>query len=109
MCEKRNMGEGVLIMSLKEKLKIAVYDKINDDVDGLFLSEEYVYSSDRSTQSAFDNWYSDDLTTYDFNRWYGENYWSVDASDDDTRILYVGGIPRTVVKLVHIYGKHVLE
>ena len=102
------MGKGILIMSLNEKLKIAIYDKI-DDVDGLFLSEEYAYSSDKSTQSAFDNWYADDIIIYDFNRWYGENYWSVNSPDDDTQILYVGGIPRTIVKLVHMYGKHILE
>lgn len=96
-------------MRTNEKLKIAVYEKVDDDIDGLFLSEEYVYSSDRSTQSAFDNWYSDDLTTYDFDRWYGENNWSVDSPDDDTQVLYIDGIPKTVVKLVYIHGAQVLE
>jgi hypothetical protein len=93
---------------MNEKLKIVVYDKVDDDIDGLFLSDEHFYASYRGTCSAFDNWYSDDVT-YDFDRWYGENNWSVDSPDDDTQVLYVDDIPKTVVKLVHIYGTHVLE
>ena len=93
---------------MNEKLKIAVYDKVDDEIDNLFLSEEHIYSSDKATQNAFDNWYSDDVT-YDFDRWYGEDYWSVDSPDDDTQILYVNDIPRTVIKLVYIYDTHVLE
>lgn len=92
---------------MDEKLKIAVYDKADDDIDGLFLSEEYFYASDRSTKSAFDNWYSDDLTIYDFNRWYGDDNWYTRYPDDDTLILFVDRVPRTVVKLVHIYGNHI--
>ena len=94
---------------MDEKLKIAVYDRVDDYIDGLFLSEEYFYASNRSAQSAFDNWYSDDLTIYDFNRWYGDNNWYTDSPDDDTLILFVGGIPRTVVKLVNIYGGYTHE
>jgi len=93
---------------MDEKLKIAVYDKIDDNIDTLFLSEEHTYTSVKATQNAFDNWYSDDVV-YDFDRWYGENYWSVDLPDDDTQVLYVRNVPTTVVKLVHIYSTHTSE
>lgn len=92
-----------------EKFKIVVYTRINNDINGLlFLSEEHFYSSSRSTWSAFDNWYSDDVT-YEFDKLYGESNWSTEYPDEDTQILYVDNIPMMVVKLVHIYGTHLLE
>lgn len=93
---------------MNNKLKIAVYTKIDDDINGIFLADEYIYSSDKCTQSAFDNWYSDD-NTYDFDRWYGENNWDLDAVDEDTQVLFIDNNPNTVVKLVHIHVPHVSE
>jgi len=91
-----------------EKFKIVVYNKIDEEINGLFLSDEHFYSSSRGTWSAFDNWFSDDVT-YDFDRWYGEGNWSTEYPDEDTQILYIDNVPKQVVKLVHIYGSHTIK